>query len=62
MSQQPTQGGQTPTITRFNYACPYHGPLLRLQATGQQAPTGPDPMRRFIAGGPAEQPALFLRA
>lgn len=41
--------------------CPFHGPILQMSAHHSQG-QGLDPMSRFLAEGPSEQHALFIRA
>ena len=48
----------------YNYytSCPYHGPIVGMTYTHQHSGQGLNPMNRFLAEGPGEQNALFIRA
>jgi hypothetical protein len=50
---------QTSTTTTASQACPYHS-RVPMNTGGQ--PKGLSPMDRFLAEGPTEQSALFIRS
>lgn len=43
------------------YACQYHGSVLQMQANTGGSTPGMSPMDRFLAEGPGQQHALFVR-
>ncbi|MCJ1264031.1 hypothetical protein MMC22_003902 [Lobaria immixta] len=52
----------TQTSSRNQYPqCPYHGPILRMTSSHHSKGQGLDPMSRFLAEGPSDQHALFIR-
>ena len=42
--------------------CPYHGPILAGEVTSYQSGKGLDAMGRYMAEGPQDQYALYVRA
>ncbi|KAF2475823.1 uncharacterized protein BDR25DRAFT_193907, partial [Lindgomyces ingoldianus] len=57
---QTHQSSQTSIVTAVPHACPYHTQVLTLGPNGYKKDLSP--MDRFLAEGPAEQSALFIRS
>ncbi|MCJ1262342.1 hypothetical protein MMC22_002212 [Lobaria immixta] len=59
----PPPSASVRTSSRVQYPpCPFHGPILHTPSAHRSQGQGLDPLSRFLAEGPSEQHALFIRA